>query len=92
MSLIEIHCTSNQRHFLAAILNDDSIDTVAFGGARGAAKPLCRVWLWCCAACAIRKRGVMIRRTQSAPACHEIKLANLPACRFGELAIYQGAL
>lgn len=65
--MIQISCTYPQRQFLDAILNDDSVDVICFGGARGGGKTFVS-----CLAMVLRRikyartRGVMIRRTQSA--------------------------
>lgn len=66
MSTISIPCSVTQRQFLDAVLNDDTVDMVGFGGARGGGKTMVS-----CLAMVLRRlkyantRGLMLRRTQS---------------------------
>lgn len=64
---VQIPCSFTQRQFLDAVLEDDTVDVICFGGARGGGKTFIS-----CLAMVLRRikhartRGLMIRRTQSA--------------------------
>ena len=64
---VVVQCTQKQREFLIKCLEDDEIDTIAYGGARGGGK----TFVSCIAMVLLllknpRTKGLMIRKTQGA--------------------------